>query len=85
MSNYISDGKKILGVEYDFVPMVNDSLDSMLIMSTNLRSADEFGVFMLDSDGSITVYVLDEIFIVGKSDGFHNLIEAIEAWNNEEI
>ena len=85
MSDYMSDGKKILGVEYDFVPMVNDTLDSMLILSTNMRSAEELGVFMLESDGSITVYVLDEIYIVGKADGFHNLLEAIEAWNNEEI
>jgi hypothetical protein len=85
MNIYISDGKKLLDVEYDVVPQINDTIDGMRVLSTNKRSADENAIFLLELNGNVSCYVLDEIFIVGKVSGFENLIEAIEAWNNNEI
>ena len=85
MANYISDGKKLINVEYDDIPTINDSVDGMRILSTDKRAADENALFMLETNGDICCYVLDEIFIVGKVSGFENLVDAIKAWNNNEI
>lgn len=85
MANYISDGKKLINVEYDVVPMLNDTVDGMRVISTDLRADDEYAVFLQDLNQSVCCYVLDEVFIVGKVSGFENLVKAVEAWNNDEI
>ena len=85
MANYISDGKKLINVEYDVVPVVNDTIDNMRIISTDRRADDEYAVFLLELKGTVCCYVLDEIFIVGKVDGFENLVKAAEAWRDGEI
>ena len=47
------------------------------------------GMIMVAIGTSGTAYiikpVLDEIFILGKVSGFHNLAEAMKAWHNDEI
>ena len=85
MKNYMSDGKKLLHVEYDDIPTINDIVDDMRVLSTDKRAEDENALFLLKLDGSICCYILDEIYIVGKADNFDNLVEAIEAWRDEEI
>ncbi len=85
MATYTSDGKKLINVEYDDIPTVNDIVDGMRILSTDKRAEDENALFMLKLNGEICCYVLDEIFIVGNVDGFENLVEAVAAWNNDEI
>lgn len=85
MTNYISNGKKLINVEYDVIPKISDTIDSMRIISTDKRADDEYAVFLQELNGRITCYILDEIFIVGSVSGFENLIKAIEAWNNNEI
>ncbi len=85
MSVYISDGKKLIDIEYDDIPAINDTVDGMRVLSTDKRAEDENALFMLESNGNICCYVLDEIFIVGKVSGFENMVDAITAWNNNEI
>ncbi|MBL0708853.1 MAG: hypothetical protein JJW00_07400 [Sulfurimonas sp.] len=85
MSVYKSDGKKLIDIEYDDIPVINDIVDGMRVLSSDKRAEDENALFMLAPNGSICCYVLDEIFIVGKVDGFENLVDAIKAWNNNEI
>ena len=85
MTIYESDGKKLINVEYDDIPTLNDSVDGMRVLSTDKRAEDENALFLLKLDGNICVYVLDEIYIVGKSDNFDNLVEAVQAWRDEDI
>ncbi|WP_294964352.1 hypothetical protein [Sulfurimonas sp.] len=85
MAIYVSDGKKLIDVEYDDIPTVNDMIDGMRVLSTDKRAEDENGMFLLETNGNVCCYVFDEIFIVGKVNGFENLVDAIEAWNNNEI
>jgi len=85
MSNYTSDGKKLIDIEYDDIPTMNDTVDGMRVLSTDKKSEDENALFLLELNGDITCYVLDEIFILGKVSGFHNLTEAMKAWHNDEI
>ncbi|MFT5661569.1 MAG: hypothetical protein ACI9TV_002216 [Sulfurimonas sp.] len=85
MANYVSDGKKLINVEYDVVPGLNDMVDGMRIISTDKRSQDEYAIFLQDLNHTVSCYVLDEVFIVGKVDGFENLVKALEAWHNDEI
>ncbi|MEA2090776.1 MAG: hypothetical protein U9O83_00230 [Campylobacterota bacterium] len=85
MAVYISDGKKLINVEYDDIPKINDTVDGMRVLSTDKKAEDENALFLLELNGNISCYVLDEIFIVGKVSGFENLVEAVEAWNNNEI
>jgi hypothetical protein len=85
MASYVSDGKKLLNVEYDVVPTLNDIVDGMMVISTDARAADEYAVFLQNLDRTVCCYVLDEIYIVGKVDRFENLVKAVEAWNNNEI
>jgi len=85
MATYVSDGKKLVDVEYDDIPAINDTVDGMRVLSTDKRAEDENAMFLLEPNGNISCYVFDEIFIVGKVSGFENLVEAIEAWNNDEI
>ena len=85
MSIYVSDGKKLIDVEYDDIPTINDTVDGMRVLSTDKRAEDENALFLLEANGNISCYVLDEIFIVGKVSGFENLVEAVQAWNNDEI
>ena len=84
MAIFISDGKQLLNVEYDDTVNVNDIVDGMRVISKNVRG-DEYAIFLLELSGNICCYVLDEIFIIGKVNGFENLIDAIEAWNKNEI
>jgi hypothetical protein len=85
MAIYQTDGKKILGVEWDTIIKVGDIVDDMRVLSVDIRSAEEMGVFLLEFNGMVTVYVFDEINIVGKSDSFETLTDAVEAWRNGEI
>ena len=85
MANYVSDGKKLLNVEYDVVPTLNDIVDGMMVISTDARAADEYAVFLQNLERTVCCYVLDEIYIVGKVDRFENLVKAVQAWNNNEI
>ena len=85
MASYVSDGKKLLNVEYDVVPTLNDIVDGMMVISTDARAVDEYAVFLQNLDRTVCCYVLDEIYIVGKVDRFENLVKAVEAWNNNEI
>lgn len=85
MAIYTSDGRKLINVEYDDIPTTNDTVDGMRVISTDKRAEDENALFLLEPRGNITVYVLDEIFIVGRVSGFESLVDAIEAWNNNEI
>ncbi len=85
MAIYQTDGKKILYAEYDTVVEAGDEIDGMRVLSVDRRAADECGVFLLEPNGMVTCYVLDEIYIVGKSDSFDTLLDAIDAWNGGEI
>lgn len=85
MANYISDGKKLLDAEYDAIIEVNDTIDGMLVLSTNEKAKDELGVFLLQANGDVSCYVFDEIFILGKVTDFENLVDAIKAWKNDEV
>ncbi|NCO01080.1 MAG: hypothetical protein GW906_04535 [Epsilonproteobacteria bacterium] len=84
MAQFISDGKKLLNVEYDETPEINDIVDGMRVLSKTERG-DEYALFMLELRGTICCYVLDEVFIIGKVNGFENLPEAIASWNKNEI
>lgn len=86
MAIYQSDGKKLLDVEYDVVPQINDIIDGMRVLSVDMRSIEEYAVFLLEPlSRRVICYIFDEIFIIGKSDAFETLNEAIEAWRAEEI
>ncbi len=85
MADYFSDGKKLVNVEYDDIPTINDTIDGMRVLSTDKRAEDENAMFLLEPNGNISCYVFDEIFILGRVSGFENLVDAIEAWNNGEI
>jgi hypothetical protein len=84
MKQYQSDGKKLLHVEYDDQPHVGDVLDSMSIISTNERDGD-LALFLQEFDGNVAVFVLDEIYIVGRVSGFETLVDAVDAWMSDEI
>jgi hypothetical protein len=85
MAIYNSDGKKLINAEYDTLIEVGDIIDSMRVLSVDIRSMEEMAVFLLEPSTRVTCYVFDEIFIVGKGDSFDSLGDAIEAWNNHEI
>lgn len=85
MAIYYSDGKKLVDVEYDAIVEVGDIVDGMRVLSTNAKGSDEYAVFLLEPNTRVTCYVFDEVFIIGKMDGFESLSEAINAWNNDEI
>ena len=85
MAIYYSDGKKLVDVEYDTVVEVGDIVDGMRVLSVNQKIDGEYCAFLLEPTTRITCYIFDEIYIIGKADGFENLNEAVEAWNNDEI
>jgi len=85
MAIYSSDGKKLVGVEYDLIPQINDIIDGMRVLSVDHDPSGEYAVFLLEPNTRITCYIFDEIFIIGKADSFESLSEAIEAWRNGEI
>ncbi|SFV66312.1 hypothetical protein MNB_SM-6-387 [hydrothermal vent metagenome] len=86
MAVYQSDGKKLIGVEYDLIPQINDIIDGMRILSVDMKSIEEYAVFLLEPlSRRVICYIFDEIFIIGKSNEFETLNEAIEAWKAEEI
>ena len=85
MASYNSDGKKLLDCEYDYIPQINDMIDSMRVLSVNANAQGELAVFLLEPTTRVTCYIFDEIFILGKSDSFDSLNEAIEAYKNDEI
>jgi len=85
MANYISDGKKLIGVEYDTIVEVGDTVDGMRVLSVNAKEQHEYSVFLLEPNTRITCYIFDEIYIIGKADSFENLQEAIQSWKNDEI
>ncbi len=85
MAIYNSDGKKLMNVEYDVIVNVGDIVDGMRVLSVNSRSDEEYAVFLLEPNTRVTCYIFDEVFIIGKSDSFDGLGDAIDAWNNDEI
>jgi len=85
MAIYTSDGRKLIDVEYDVIPKINDMIDGMRVLSVHAKDEQEYAVFLLESNTRITCYIFDEIFIIGKADSFENLSDAIEAWKNDEI
>jgi len=85
MAIYNSDGKKLINVEYDVMVNVGDIVDGMRVLSVNIRSVEEYAVFLLEPNTRVTCYIFDEVFIVGKSDSFDSLGDAIEAWSSNEI
>lgn len=85
MASYMSDGKKLINVEYDVIPQINDIVDGMMVISVDRRGVDEYAIFLQNLDQTVSCYVLDEIFIIGNVSGFENLVKAVEAWNNNEI
>lgn len=85
MANYNTNGKKLINVEYDLIPQINDMIDGMRVLSVREKNTDEYAVFLLESNTRITCYIFDEIFIIGKADNFDNLADAIEAWKMDEI
>ena len=85
MASYVSDGKKLINVEFDVIPQLNDMVDSMRVISTDRRADDEYAIFLQELNQTVSCYVLDEVFIVGKVSGFENLVKAVEAWKNDEI
>ena len=84
MAVYTSNGIQLLDVEYDAIVEVNDIVDGMRVLSKDVRD-DEYVVFMLELNGNVCCYVFDEVFIIGRVSGFENLIEAAQAWKNNEI
>jgi len=86
MAIYQSDGKKLIDVEYDVIPQINDLIDGMRVLSVDMKSIEEYAVFLLDPlSRRVTCYIFDEIFIIGKSDEFDTLGDAIIAWKDGEI
>ena len=85
MKNYISDGKKLINAEYDDIPELGDTIDGMRVLSVDQKNSEEYAVFLLEPNTRVMCYVFDEIFIIGKTDGFENITDAIEAWKSEEI
>ncbi len=85
MAIYSSDGKKLLNVEYDVIVKINDIVDGMRVLSVDKKSQEEYAVFLLEPNTKVTCYIFDEIFIIGKASSYDNLIEAVQAWNNDEI
>ncbi len=85
MAIYYSDGKKLTNVEYDTIVKVGDVVDGMRVLSVNAKDPGEYAVFLLEPNTRVTCYIFDEVFIIGKMDGFESLAEAIEAWSNDEI
>lgn len=84
MAIYASDGKQLIGVEYDDTPNINDTVDGMRVISKD-ENGDEYALFLLEQNGNVSCYVLDEIYIIGNVSGFESLLEAITAWKNDEI
>lgn len=84
MAVYTSNGKQLLDVEYDAIVEINDMVDGMRVISKDVKG-DEYAVFMLEPNGNVCCYVFDEIFIIGRVGGFANIVEAAEAWKNNEI
>ena len=85
MAIFESDGKKLINVEYDAIVEINDIVDGMRVISKQSKNDEEYAIFLLEPNGRICSYVLDEVFIIGRVDGFENLVKALEAWNNNEI
>ncbi|MEA1982297.1 MAG: hypothetical protein U9N39_02030 [Campylobacterota bacterium] len=85
MAIYYSDGKKLMYVEYDVMPQINDTVDGMRVLSVNSKDDGEYAVFLLEPNTRITCYIFDEIFIIGKADSFDSLSDAIESWKMDEI
>jgi len=85
MAIYKSDGRKLIDVEYDVTPQINDIVDEMRVLCVDKNSHNEYAVFLLEPNSRITCYVFDEIFILGKADSFENLTDALGAWRAGEI
>jgi len=85
MATYISDGKKLLDVEYDVVVELNDIIDGMRVISKHVESKNETVLFLLELGGFISCYILDEEYLVGRVSGFKNLADAIESYNLGEV
>lgn len=85
MASYISDGKKLLDVEYDVVVDLNDTIDGMRVISKIEKSPNEVALFLLELGGYISCYVLDENYLVGRVSGFKKLSDAVESWKLGEV
>ena len=85
MATYNSDGRKLLECEYDYIPQINDIIDSMRVLSVHDSGNGEVAVFLLEPTTRVTCYIFDEIFIIGKGDSYDSLGDAIEAFKDGEI
>ncbi|MEO1954937.1 MAG: hypothetical protein ABGW74_09580 [Campylobacterales bacterium] len=85
MATYISDGKKLLDVEYDVVVELSDTIDGMRVISKIEESPNETALFLLEMGGFISCYILDENYLVGRVSGFKDLSEAVEAYRDGEV
>ena len=85
MAIYATDGKKLIDVEYDVIIEINDIIDGMRVLSIDRKSDEEYAVFLLEPNTKVTCYIFDEVFIIGRANSYDNLIEAVQAWNNNEI
>jgi len=85
MAIYMSDGKKLINVEYDVTPQVGDIVDGMRVLSVNRQTNEEYAVFLLEPNTRVTCYIFDEVFIIGKESGFESLNDAVIAWKNNDI
>lgn len=85
MAIYKSDGRKLIDVEYDVIPQINDTVDEMRVLYVDKNTSNEYALFLLEPNARVSCYVLDEIFILGKADSFESLADALAAWRAEEI
>ena len=85
MAAYLSDGKKLLDVEYDVVVELSDTIDGMRVISKIEDTPDETALFLLELNGDVSCYILDEEFLVGRVSGFKNLLDAVEAYKSGEV
>ena len=60
MAAYVSNGKKLLDVEYDVVVELNDTIDGMRVISRFEESPNEVALFLLELGGYVSCYILDE-------------------------
>ncbi len=86
MAVFVSDGRKLLNVEYDETPKINDIVDERRVISLDKSlDSEEYAIFLLEPNGHVCCYVLDEIYIIGKDSGFESLHQALGAWRAGEI
>lgn len=49
MAVHISNGRKLLDAEYDYIPLLNDTIDGMKVLSVSNNKNEEYAVFFTSS------------------------------------